>query len=85
MGSEKIRVLASERDGKGVFWKPWFKEQNAFYVEDHMKHTSTRCGQNAELQQVKVCGAYRTTGIRTTWICVGWRALVMTAKNPCLS
>jgi hypothetical protein len=35
-----------------------FGEAGAVYCENHMEHTNTVCGQNAELLIVKVGGTY---------------------------
>jgi hypothetical protein len=40
-----------------------FRETTAVYSKNHTKNTNTLCGQNAEFQYVKVCGAYTTTGL----------------------
>jgi hypothetical protein len=30
----------------------------ALYCEDHMEHTDTLCGQNAEITDIKISGRY---------------------------
>jgi hypothetical protein len=35
-----------------------FTETVAVYCENHMEHTKTLCGQNAEILNVKVGGTY---------------------------
>jgi hypothetical protein len=35
-----------------------FAETDAVYCENHMEHTDALCGQNAEVQCVKVGGTY---------------------------
>jgi Tfp pilus assembly protein PilV len=38
-----------------------FREANAVNCKNHMKHTNTTCGQNAEFLYIKADGTYRTT------------------------
>jgi hypothetical protein len=41
-----------------------YKETTTIYCENHLKHTNTFCGQNAEFYYVKAGGTYGTTGLK---------------------
>jgi hypothetical protein len=41
-----------------------YRETTTVYCENHLKHTNTFCGQNAELYYVEAGGTYRATELK---------------------
>jgi hypothetical protein len=59
----QISVRASQETHYVSTTKPnrlmLFREIIAVYCENHMEHTNTLCGQNAEIITIKTFGSYR--------------------------